>query len=208
MDFEGKNAATFPRLFYVFFDANMTAKGGEKVIKETKYIDEKTGELIMGKKQRVGERFDPEKGYLFRNQKHGFKQFDDIAFPDSLTDSEIGKLTRLAKNIYRDSNLLAYRGNGGIKPHTPETISKIISLGQRQTQRFLSKMINLGVIARCRVEVGEKKEIHYYMNPLYFFSGNRVNLNLYLLFRNQLDPYIPGWAKNLFIEQTGQSNIN
>ena len=178
------------------------------MIKETRYISEKTGELITGQKQRVGERFDPERGYLFRHQKHGFKQFDDISFPESLTDAEIGKLTRLAKNIYRDSNLLAYRGNGGIKPHTPETMSRIICLGQRQIERFLSKMIKQGMMAKCRVEVGEKTEIHYYINPLYFFSGKRINLNLYLLFRTQLDAYIPNWAKSLFIEQTGQIKLN
>ena len=175
------------------------------MIKETRYMNESTGELISGRRQRVSERFDHEKGYLFRNQKHGFKQFDDIPFPQALTDAEIGKLTRLAQNIYRDSNLLAYRGNGGIKPHTPESMGKIISLGVRQTERFLLKMIKLGMMAKCRVEVGEKSEIHYYMNPLYYFSGKRINLNLYLLFRQQLDPYIPLWAQKMFIEQTGQT---
>ena len=51
------------------------------MIKETRYIDDQTGEFVSTKRQYVGNRFDPEKGYLFRNQKHGFKQLDDISFP-------------------------------------------------------------------------------------------------------------------------------
>ena len=171
--------------------------------KITTIVDEETGEVLSSKQQGIGKRFDPEKGYLFRNQAGGFSQFYDVPFPDEMTDAEIGRMTRLAKKMWGSTNMLGYRGNGGIKPYGIDGISKVIGLHQRQTYTFMDKMINLGVIAKVRIESKGQVDYQYYVNPLYYNSSNRIPLNLYLLFRVQLDPYIPSWAKKLYVEQTG-----
>lgn len=171
--------------------------------KVVQYIEDDTGEVLNIKKQGVGNRFDPEKGYLFRNQAGGFSQFYDIPFPDSMNDLEIGRMTRLAKKMVAHSNMLGYRGNGGIKPHTIKTIAKELNLEERQTYNFIKKMIDLGILAKVKIESKNQTDHQLYVNPLYYNSSNRIPLNLYLLFRLQLDPYIPLWARKLFIEQTG-----
>lgn len=173
------------------------------VQKITTLVDEVTGEILSRKQQGVGKRFDPEKGYLFRNQAGGFSQFYDIPFPDSMTDVEIGRMTRLAKKMWGNTNMLGYRGNGGIKPYDIEGISKVIGLQQRQAYNFLNKMVSLGIIAKVKIESKGQTDYQYYVNPLYYNSSNRIPLNLYLLFRKQLDPYIPSWARRLYIEQAG-----
>lgn len=168
------------------------------------YIDDDTGEIVNQKTQFTGNRFDQEKGYLFRNQAGGFSQFYDVPFPDDMTDVEIGRMTRLAKKMWGKTNMIGYRGNGGIKPYNVEGIGKVIKLEKRQTYNFINKMIDFGVMARVKVECNHSIDYQYYINPLYYNSSNRIPLNLYLLFRTQLDPYIPSWAKKLFIEQAGQ----
>jgi len=174
------------------------------LIKTVTYTDEYSGEIVNRKQYGVGKRFDPEKGYLFRNQAGGFSQLYDVPFPDDMTDIEIGRMTRLAKKMWGNTNMLGYRGNGGIKPHDIASIGKVINLEQRQTYNFINKMINLGIIAKVKIESKGQIDYQYYVNPLYYNSSNRIPLNLYLLFRKQLDPYIPSWAKKLYIEQTGQ----
>jgi hypothetical protein len=170
--------------------------------KETTYYTEDQ-QLISKHRQYVDNRFDEEKGYLFWTQKTGIKQFSDVPFPEELTDAEIGKVTKLAKCIYKDSNMLAYRGNGGIKPHTLKTIGKVLNITDRQTERFIKKMIKLRVMARGTFEIGDRSEIHYFISPIYFFTGKRLNNTLYVLFREDLDKNIPPWIRKRFIDQSG-----
>lgn len=172
--------------------------------KVTTFMDEETGEIVSRRQQGIGKRFDPEKGYLFRNQAGGFSQFYDVPFPAGMTDMEIGRMTRLAKKMWGTTNMLGYRGNGGVKPYDIDGIAKVIGLEKRQTYNFIKKMTNLGVIAKVKIESKGKTDYQYYVNPLYYNSSNRIPLNLYLLFRTQLDPYVPSWARKLFIEQTGK----
>ena len=171
--------------------------------KKTMYIDEQTGEIVGQKSRYVGNRFDPEKGYLFRNQAGGFSQFYDVPFPPEMTDIEIGRMTRLAKKMWGKTNMIGYRGNGGVKPYDIDGMARIIGLERRQTYSFIKKMIDLGVMAKVKIESHGKVDYQYYINPLYYNSSNRISLNLYLIVRRQLDPYIPAWARKRFIEQTG-----
>jgi hypothetical protein len=171
--------------------------------KITTILDEESGEIISQRHQGIGKRFDPEKGYLFRNQVGGFSQFYDIPFPVAMTDMEIGKMTRLAQRMWGKTNMLGYRGNGGVKPYDIPGIARVINLRERQTYNFINKMVELGIMAKVRITMAGKVDYQYYVSPLYYNSSNRIPLNLYLLFREQLDPYIPSWAKKLFIEQSG-----
>lgn len=148
--------------------------------------------------------FDDERGYLFWNRKTFAKMFDDIEFPDCLSDSEIGKLTKLSKAMYSNTNMIAYRGNGGIKPHNIRTISKLLNLSEHRTKIFINKMIKIGIIGKAKYEVEDAVSYQYYLNPIYFASGNRIALNLYLIFKNQLDDILPNWVKMKYSEIENQ----
>lgn len=177
------------------------------MIKETRYIDEDSAELVSRKEKTVGSQFNDETGYLFWNRKYSSRQFSDVPFPKELTDSEIGKYTKLAKHIWKDSNMLAYRGNGGVKPHNIKTIAKVLDISERQSERFVKKMMDLGMMAKGTFEVQETVEVHYFISPLYFFSGKRINNTLYMLFRKQLDPVFPAWVRRKFIDTGGNTSL-
>jgi len=170
------------------------------MIKETRYFNEETAEMLNCKQKTVGNQFDDERGYLFWNRKYSSRQFSDVPFPKEMTDSEIGKYTKLAKCIWRDSNMLAYRGNGGTKPHTLKTMAKILEISERQAERFIKKMMDSGLMAKGTFEVQGITEVFYFISPLYFFSGKRINSTLYMLFRQQLDPVFPSWVRSRFID--------
>jgi hypothetical protein len=171
--------------------------------KTTTFYDDSTGDIVSQKTQFTANRFDPEKGYLFRNQAGAFSSFFDIPFPEGMNDIEIGRMTRLAKKMWGKTNMLGYRGNGGVKPYDIEGIGKVIGLAKSQAYSFISKMVKLGIVAKVKIESRGVTDYQYYVNPLYYNSTNRIPLNLYLLFRKQLDPYIPSWARQRFIDQAG-----
>lgn len=165
------------------------------MIKETRYISEETGEVKKTKVQRVVARFDDDRGYLFWARKDFAKSFLDVPYPKEMTDAEIGRIARLAKRMWSNTNMLGYRGNKGVRPYNVEQIGKEIGLGPRQAQRFVKKMIDIGMMAKHEDGKGRSKEVQYYINPIHFFGSNRIPLSLYLLFRKHLDKLLPWWVK-------------
>jgi hypothetical protein len=170
------------------------------MIKDTTYYDGKTGEILSRDRRAISAIFDDEKGYLFWNRKQFAKIFPDVDFPGNLGFADKGRLLELSRKIYSTTNMLGQRGNGGIKPLTETQIGEVINLGDKRRKIFLQSMIDLGIIARVEIETGGRRDIQFYMNPLYFFSSNRLPLNLYLLFRKDLDRILPMWVKKKFSE--------
>ena len=172
------------------------------VEKQVTYTNTETGETYTNKKF-FSAQFDEEKGYLLWNRKSHNKMYHDIRLPKELSWNDKGRIAELSQHIWRDTNILAYRGNGGIKPYSLDQIGELIGLRNKQLRLFMNKMIKHKVIAKVNLRLGDSDEYHYYVNPLYFFSGKRLNLNLYLLFQSSLNEYLPDWVIAKFIEQKG-----
>lgn len=173
------------------------------MIKKTTIINEQTGEKYSEREVKFTPAFDEEKGYLFWARRGYVKSFHEMDFPEEMNDLDIGRMARLAKLIWASTNMLGYRGNGGVKPYSIDMIAEILKMEPRQTYRFIEKMIRLGVMARVRIDTENAKETHLYINPIYFFSSNRIPLNLYLIFSKQLDKVLPAWVREEFRRKRG-----
>ena len=146
--------------------------------------------------------FDNEKGYLFKNRSYYFKGFKvDNRLSDKVSDfADIGRLHVLAENTYADTNMIAYYKNKKYYPAGIKEISEMIRLCERNTKDFVKRMIDLGIMAKAIVNSNEQIDIQYYLNPLYFLSSKYLSPGLYMLFRKQLDEYLPQWVINKFNE--------
>lgn len=175
------------------------------VIYEKKAINSETGEVLYSNQyQKIF--FSNEKGYVFFTHKNSIRIFDDINLPDDITDDEIGKLFKLSKKTYKNTNMLMYRSKNNIKAMQIEHISKLLGVSLRRAQMFVHKMIKYHIMAKVLIKNSEKSyEVQYYLNPLYFFHSKYLNLNLYLLFKNDLDKYLPKWVIAKFCE-SGKNN--
>ena len=171
--------------------------------KHTRIVDTRTGEIMKKSVHPITPVFDEEKGYLFWPRKSFMKSFSDIPFPKELSFKEIGQMTTLAKKMCPKTNMLGYRGNGGTRPYNMNKIGAVIGLKPSQSYSFVKKMIRLGIMAEVKIKTADSKETQYYVNPVYYFSGNRIPLNLYLIFHKQLDEYLPGWVKEEYRRQKG-----
>lgn len=167
------------------------------MLQVVKNINEKT-KKVMSEKEKYIEDILTEDGYKVPVHKLGAKIFADIPFPDDMTDSEIGKMARLAKLMVADSNMLGYRARAGIKAYTYEQIIQIVGLSHKRGKEFMDKMKRLKVIMVSKRTLGEITQDEHYINPAYFFSGRRIHMNLYLLFREALDPVLPEWVRKEF----------
>ena len=166
----------------------------EKIIKKTQYINTDTGVIQKENTQFIAAAFHDEKGYLFWARKNFSKSFVDVDFPKSMTMKERGQMATLAKKMWSTTNMLGYRGNGGVKSYNDEQIGNIVGLKSYQAKSFMRKMIKVGMIAKVVVTTEGERVTQYYINPIYFFGSNRIPLNLYLIFKSQLDKVLPEWV--------------
>jgi hypothetical protein len=174
--------------------------------KETRLIDTQTGEIVNNKVEYISCSFDEQKGYLFWARKSFSKSFQDVEYPPEMSFKERGQMATLAKRIWSTTNMLGYRGRGGVRPFSIEQIGMIVGLKPYQAAKFVRKMIRVGMIAQVDVRLEKGRETQYYVNPIYFFSSNRIPLNLYLIFRKQLDAVLPAWVKQKFAEASSRKN--
>lgn len=167
---------------------------------KTVITDTDTGEIKRERRQVISH-WDMEKGYLLWGNKNSIRMFEDIELPQILTHSEVAFLYRLSKHLFHNTNMLYYISNNSVRAMGVDEIGDVIKLKKRQTYNFLKKMVSYRVIMRGDFTLGKSKFTCYYMNPIYFFNSKWLSLNLYLLFKEDLDPLLPSWVKEKFIEE-------
>ena len=173
---------------------------GKKILINTQ-IDADSGQLLSkSEKIQSYKYFDIEKGYLFQPNRDSVKSFPACGLPEDLTETETARLYRLSLTIHKDSNLLCYISRNAAKPMNTSKIAAYLRLSPRRTALFLQRMIQRRIIGRVKVKIGNSQETQYYLNPIYFFAGKWLNVNLYFLFRRDLDRMLPGYVIQKFGE--------
>lgn len=167
-------------------------------------IDPETGELIY-RRDATGIDYFNDEGYLFMINKNGARVFQYIDLPEDFSDTEIGKIFKLKNHIQHKTNMLYKRTRDGYIPMCREDIIKSLGYSSRRGITFFNRLIDKEVLAQVTIKCGEAEDmIQFYMNPLYFHSGKRINVNLYTLFKRQLDPYLKDWVRRKFIQQQAE----
>lgn len=174
------------------------AKYLAKIRKTENYDDPETGERKYQKVVDLWSRFDPKRGYKFYYNRSVVEGAREIPLPppEQMQASDIGHLRRLSYYLIGDSGMLGYRGNGNVvKTMTPEMMSRVTGLSKRSTYRFIQRVGDMHMMRQLTVEIEKGvKETQFYLNPLYHAGSPYIPLGLYLIFRDQIDRYLPGWA--------------
>lgn len=179
---------------------------GEEVInllRLVRNINQETGRVYSEKKQFIEDVF-TEEGYRVPPRKAGVKMFNNLPLPKDMTYPEKGRMGDLAKHMISITNMLGYRSGGNIFPYTGNHIVNLVGLSPKRGKQFLKKMIDLGVMQTNTRKYGGIESTEYYINPIYFFAGKRISFNLYLLFREHLDPILPLWVKAEFLKAASE----
>lgn len=163
------------------------------MLKQSRYISNQ-GEIVS-EGAKTFKVYDEEKGVLFRARNFFVKSFSDCklsTFIENKTD--YANLHILAENIYKDTNMIGVKEMGKARPANIDDIGKLIKLCTRRTKPFLDRMIGAGLIARVEITTKKSKAIHYYMSPLFFMSNRYLSPYLFMIFKDQLTPFLKPWA--------------
>lgn len=146
--------------------------------------------------------FDSKKGYLFRSKNYFRKSYPDIKLSDIiLNESDYAKVHKLAECIYKDTNTVMIRtSQRKVRIASTEDIEDIIGFCPRRTKAFLYRMKKLHVIAERIDKLGNTTITKYVLNPLFFNSNKYLSSDLYFLFKESLNCYLPGWVISKFYE--------
>jgi hypothetical protein len=163
-------------------------------------IVDSNGEITKERKVLLYSPFQEGKGYNFKYKSNKIESYFDIALPDDFNFSEMGRLMELSKYLHSGSNLIGKKTGARIRPYSYEEIKGIVKLKDRQCRSFLKKAEKWFIIQR--VEIDSSREIHYYMNPIYFNSCKYINFNLFLIFQKSITKYLPDWVVRRFLDET------
>jgi hypothetical protein len=97
--------------------------------------------------------------------------------------------------------MLGKRVNTFIRPFSQGDIIRVLGLKDRQGRALVKKIIENKVIKKYENTEQGKTSVQFYFNPIYFFSGTYLNLNLFILFQDELNKHLPPWVVVKFLEQ-------
>ena len=140
--------------------------------------------------------FQDGRGYNFKYKSAAIKSYLSIELPKGFTDNECGKMYRLSKKIYSDTNLLAKRINNTIVPMTRQDIMGIVGVHRANFTPFWNKVLRNKIIKTVMLGGVE----YFCFNPLYYNSTQYMPLYLYITFQEELKEHLPEWAVNKYLD--------
>lgn len=173
----------------------------------------KQEQVITGDGEPVGEPkvrkfynpFQDGRGYNFKYKSAFVKSYLGIELPKCFSDNECGKMYRLSKKMYSDSNLLAKRAGNEIVPLTKQDIIKVIGVHRANFSPFWNKMLANKIIKP--IMIGDSE--YYCFNPLYYNSTHYMPVYLYIAFQDELREHIPEWVVNKYLDmQDDNKEVN
>ena len=170
------------------------------IIQNNTFTNTETGEVFDGKPKQ----FDifPDDKYLFWAKKHFRKSYQDIKLSDIVgTGEDFHKIHLLFEYLHNDTNTLMVRvSRNKIRIADIEDVSNIIGLNVRHTKEFINRMICKHVIAENISRVGDNVITKYVVNPLFQNTSKHLTADLYFLFEESLNNYLPKWVVQKFHE--------
>lgn len=154
-----------------------------------------SGEILGEKVVSFYHPFQDGRGYNFKYKSINIKSYLDIPLPKSFNDSEVGKVYRLSRYIYSDSNLLARRIHHSICPLMKQDIQDIIGLNRNNFALFWNKIIKLKIVKLVELNGQD----FYCFNPIYFNSTTYLPVYLYIAFQDELKFHLPEWVVDKYL---------
>ena len=173
------------------YDKLITGVSG--AIGNSGYREREDGGLILGRDYKKARFPDVETGYRFWLAKEPIRMYPGFPLPHSVRPVDRARMLDCVQYLQAETNMLFYKIGGQDMPIPPATLGRRLGMNQRETYRFLKRMIDAGIMAR--------DEGRLYVNPMYFFRGIRLKSHLFFLFEDDLTRILPAWVVEKF---TGQ----
>lgn len=168
------------------------------MIKRTLLVDD-DGQVVKEHDEKFTQSMTDE-GYRFPSHKAGARLFRDVKLPKTITYQDKGRMYDLSQLMVGNTNLIGYKQDGKIFGYTDNEIGEIVELSGKRSKEFVKRMISYKVI--------KKLDAGYYINPAFFMStGQRLSLELFINFQDELITLLPKWVIDVFLLQARKKQI-
>lgn len=157
------------------------------------------GEIVSERNTRFSESMNDE-GYRFPTHKAGARLFRDVRLPKEINYPDKGRLYDLSQLMVGSTNLIGYKLGGKIYGYNANELCDLVHIKGSRGREFIAKMLKHKII--------KKLDAGYYMNPAYFMStGQRLSLELFIHFQDELKPLLPKWVIGNFLIQAQSKKV-
>lgn len=170
----------------------------KKFIKNVRSITE-DGELTQNDYFEFYDPFKDGVGYNFKYRSAFVKSYLGISLPcgeKGFTDIELGRIYRISRLMYSDSNLLARRSNSLIVPVTRDEIQLMLKMHRTKFVPFWKKVLEYRILKSIPLD----GEDFFCMNPLYYNSTTYMPIYVYLAFQTDVKSQVPGWVVEKYLD--------
>jgi hypothetical protein len=170
---------------------------------QQKYIKNRSitqnGEVTRDDYYLIYEPFKEGVGYNFKYRSAYVKNYLGISLPygeQGFTDIELGRIYRISRLMYSDSNLLARRSNNKLVPISRDEIQEKIGMHRTKFVPFWKKVLQYNILKPIQYD----DDTYFCMNPLYYNSMTYMPIHIYLAFQQDIQEHIPKWVVEKYLE--------
>lgn len=166
-------------------------------------FNENTGEIFFNStKNKPYKIWKENVGAMIKCRNRHKKIYNDYKLCDIIEDkNDLLKTYILMEYIYNDNIIYINVKNKTYKPATSLDISEILGITEKTAKEYLNRMIKRGILGKIVVELNdENKYDSYAFNPVFVNSCKYIKKDLYLLFKDYIDKYLPDWIKQKYLE--------
>lgn len=172
---------------------------------KNKSISMEDGELVRDDSGLFYYPFKEGVGYNFKYRSAFTKSYQSVSLPSGVggfSDLELGRIYRISRLMYSDSNLLARRTNNHLEPFTRDEIQNMLKMHRTKFVPFWKKLLDFRILKPIPYD----GNTYFCMNPLYYNSTTYIPVHVYLAFQNDIGEHIPDWAIKKYLEMETEAN--
>jgi hypothetical protein len=157
------------------------------------------GEVTRDDYYLIYEPFKEGVGYNFKYRSAFVKNYLGISLPygkDGFSDLELGRIYRISRLMYSDSNLLARRSNNKIVPVTRDEIQLMLGMHRTKFVPFWKKILDYHILKPIPLD----GNLYFCMNPLYYNSTTYLPIHIYTAFQTDIKEHLPEWVIEKYLE--------
>lgn len=161
-----------------------------------------TGEIVNKWVDPVNDYINNDNGYRMMSRTKAVRVFPNIPLPDALTRMELGHLYYLSRYMWANTGCLGAVKRRSFKPFNDIDLYNHVGYSsERKGKKWLSRMVELSMLRSIDVNLPDgTQERQWYINPI-FFCPMFITRQSYLIWRDQIDDYIPDSVKKILFDK-------
>jgi hypothetical protein len=162
-------------------------------------VNKETGEILDRQQRDLPDYFNPDNGYRLFARTKSMRTFPAIDFPKELSRVDMGHLLFLTRSMWSNTGCVGLLKNRKFRPFNDEDLYKHIGFTyDRKGKEWIKRMVKMSMLRSIDINLPEGlQERQWYVNPVYF-CPMFINRQTYLIWRDQIEKFVPEYIKNLF----------